>query len=95
MLLYIHGFNSSPLSDKAVLTRTYIEQHFPGVRLEQPQLPTSPKAAMALLIQLTEAAKAKGEPLAFIGSSRRVFCLLAGGALWRQGGIGQPGGASL
>ncbi|HDS1210400.1 TPA: esterase YqiA [Shewanella algae] len=69
MLLYIHGFNSSPLSDKAVLTRSYIEQHFPGVRLEQPQLPTSPKAAMALLIQLTEAAKAKGEPLAFIGSS--------------------------
>lgn len=69
MLLYIHGFNSSPLSDKAVITAQYLAKHFPTLSVIQPQLPTSAKAAMVLLCQIVESAKAKGEPLCYIGSS--------------------------
>ncbi|WP_417761748.1 YqiA/YcfP family alpha/beta fold hydrolase [Shewanella sp.] len=69
MLLYIHGFNSSPLSEKARLTQAYIAQHHADVRLEIPQLPSTPAAALALLTQLVEAAIAANEPLRFIGSS--------------------------
>ena len=69
MLLYIHGFNSSPLSDKGVLTRTYIEKHFPELSFYQPQMPNCPKQAIAMLAELTETAKCKGESLNFIGSS--------------------------
>ncbi|MBB1268309.1 YqiA/YcfP family alpha/beta fold hydrolase [Shewanella sp. SR44-3] len=69
MLLYIHGFNSSPQSDKARVTAEYISTHYPQLTLHQPQLPSSPTAAMALLESLCLSAIAKGEPLAFIGSS--------------------------
>ncbi|NKF49486.1 esterase YqiA [Shewanella sp. WXL01] len=69
MLLYIHGFNSSPLSDKAVVTANYIRQHYPALQFEQPQLPTEPKKAMALLVEYCEQAKASAQPLMFIGSS--------------------------
>ena len=69
MLLYIHGFNSSPQSDKAVETAQYIQHRFPNLSFIQPQLPSSPKAAMALLCGIVERAKAEGEALMFIGSS--------------------------
>ncbi|MCG9697488.1 YqiA/YcfP family alpha/beta fold hydrolase [Shewanella sp. Isolate11] len=69
MLLYIHGFNSSPQSDKGVITAEYIARHFPQIAFFQPQLPSTPKAAMASLIDLVEREKAKGESLNFIGSS--------------------------
>lgn len=69
MLLYIHGFNSSPFSDKAVMTAKYMAQHHPSVTFHQPQLPNTPKAAMALLTTYVEAAIDAKEPLAFIGSS--------------------------
>ncbi|MCG9712964.1 esterase YqiA [Shewanella insulae] len=69
MLLYIHGFNSSPHSDKGVVTARYIAKHFPDINFVQPQLPATPKAAMALLTDLVEQALARGESLSFIGSS--------------------------
>ncbi|MGX9462074.1 YqiA/YcfP family alpha/beta fold hydrolase [Shewanella sp. A14] len=69
MLLYIHGFNSSSRSYKAVQTADYIKQHFPQVDFYQPQLPSSPKAAMTLLCNITEQAKQQGLALRFIGSS--------------------------
>ncbi|KIO38385.1 YqiA/YcfP family alpha/beta fold hydrolase [Shewanella sp. cp20] len=69
MLLYIHGFNSSPHSDKGVVTAKYIAKHFPAINLVQPQLPATPKAAMALLTELVDQALARGERLGFIGSS--------------------------
>ncbi len=69
MLLYIHGFNSSPQSDKGVITAEYIACHFPKLAFFQPQLPSTPQTAMKLLIELVEREKAKGEPLNFIGSS--------------------------
>ncbi|MGI2260500.1 YqiA/YcfP family alpha/beta fold hydrolase [Shewanella sp. GXUN23E] len=69
MLLYIHGFNSSPLSEKGRLTADYVRQHFPSVNFIAPQLPCEPLAAMVLLEQLTQEALDRGEPLAFAGSS--------------------------
>ncbi|MDW2272101.1 YqiA/YcfP family alpha/beta fold hydrolase, partial [Vibrio sp. 1394] len=33
LLLYIHGFNSSPLSMKANLTREYCAQHPPDIKV--------------------------------------------------------------
>lgn len=69
MLLYIHGFNSSPLSDKGVISAQYIQTHFPDVHFEQPQLPSCPHSAMMLLIELVEKALQNGQQLRFIGSS--------------------------
>ncbi|MFV7785862.1 YqiA/YcfP family alpha/beta fold hydrolase [Shewanella marisflavi] len=69
MLLYIHGFNSSPQSDKGVVTAQYIAKHFPQLKIIQPQLPATPEEAMEMLIDLVEQALAQGESLRFIGSS--------------------------
>ncbi|MEZ9595607.1 YqiA/YcfP family alpha/beta fold hydrolase [Shewanella sp. 10N.261.52.F9] len=69
MLLYIHGFNSSPLSDKGLVTASYIAEHHPQLPFFQPQLPSEPLEAMALLIDIVEKAQAEGEPLTYIGSS--------------------------
>lgn len=69
MLLYIHGFNSSPQSDKGRQTADYVQRHFPNANLVAPQLPTEPKAAMVMLEQLTVEAKNRGESLTYIGSS--------------------------
>lgn len=69
MLLYIHGFNSSNQSDKALKTAEYIKQYYPDLAFFQPQVPTSIHAAMALLTEITEQALANGQPVRFIGSS--------------------------
>ncbi|WP_434939885.1 YqiA/YcfP family alpha/beta fold hydrolase [Shewanella sp. HL-SH8] len=69
MLLYIHGFNSSNQSDKALKTAKYIKQYYPDLLFFQPQVPTSIHEAMALLTKITEQALANGQPLRFIGSS--------------------------
>ncbi|QSX36660.1 YqiA/YcfP family alpha/beta fold hydrolase [Shewanella sedimentimangrovi] len=73
MLLYIHGFNSSPDSEKGRVTADYVRRCHPQVNLVQPQLPCDTRAAMALLGELCEQALAKGETLSFIGSSLGGF----------------------
>nr|WP_086939726.1 esterase YqiA [Thaumasiovibrio occultus] len=45
LLLYIHGFNSSPLSQKAAIMVAHCREHRPDIRLEVPQLPSYPQAA--------------------------------------------------
>lgn len=50
-LLYLHGFRSSPRSTKAQMVRQRVEAHHPGVTLWCPQLPPSPREAMALVMQ--------------------------------------------
>jgi len=50
-LLYLHGFRSSPRSTKAQLVRQRIEAQYPKVTLWCPQLPPSPREAMALVMQ--------------------------------------------
>lgn len=53
-ILYIHGFNSSPLSLKAEQTRKYVDENFPEVGFLCPQLATTPANAIAQLEQLIE-----------------------------------------
>lgn len=73
MLLYIHGFNSSPLSEKGVLTANFLARQYPDVRLVQPQLPSDIDAAARLLADLTGEARERGEVLRYIGSSLGGF----------------------
>ena len=48
-LLYLHGFRSSPQSFKAQRLQDWLRAHRPGVHWWCPQLPPSPRAAVALL----------------------------------------------
>ncbi|TOE72835.1 esterase YqiA [Vibrio parahaemolyticus] len=54
LLLYIHGFNSSPLSMKANLMREYCAQHRPDIKVIVPQLPYFPEQAAQLLLDIVE-----------------------------------------
>jgi uncharacterized protein len=49
-LLYLHGFRSSPLSVKAKKMAAVVKLSYPKVRWWCPQLPPSPRAAMALIM---------------------------------------------
>jgi predicted esterase YcpF (UPF0227 family) len=48
-LLYLHGFRSSPQSFKARRMAALVRERHPGVTWWCPQLPPSPRAAMALV----------------------------------------------
>jgi len=50
-LLYLHGFRSSPQSAKAQLMARRIAAAHPAVHWWAPQLPPSPREAMALLME--------------------------------------------
>jgi len=50
-LLYLHGFRSSPQSFKAQRLHRWLQQHRPEVHWWCPQLPASPRQAMALVEQ--------------------------------------------
>jgi uncharacterized protein len=48
-LLYLHGFRSSPRSFKAERLRAWLTEHRPALHWWCPQLPPSPREAMALV----------------------------------------------
>ena len=50
-LLYLHGFRSSPQSTKARQVAARVQAHHPGVTWWCPQLPPSPREAMAMVMQ--------------------------------------------
>lgn len=54
LLLYIHGFNSSPLSMKANLMREYCQQHRPDIKVIIPQLPCFPQQSAQMLLDIVE-----------------------------------------
>ncbi|MDN3681574.1 esterase YqiA [Vibrio tapetis subsp. quintayensis] len=54
LLLYIHGFNSSPNSLKAQLMSEYCQQYRPDIKVVIPQISCYPEAASQQLIQLIE-----------------------------------------
>ncbi|MCV6604437.1 MAG: alpha/beta fold hydrolase [Porticoccaceae bacterium] len=70
LLLYLHGFNSSPLSFKSEATRRWLAQHHPDVQFLCPQLHNYPEQAVAQLEDLI--AKCDTAP-AFAGSSMGGF----------------------
>jgi predicted esterase YcpF (UPF0227 family) len=49
-LLYLHGFRSSPQSAKARLMAQHMAAYHPNIHWWCPQLPPSPKEAMAMLL---------------------------------------------
>jgi len=67
-IIYIHGFNSSPLSLKAEQTRKYLIKYYPDVEFLCPQLATTPAQAIIQLEQLIEK-KCKNSNCYLIGSS--------------------------
>ena len=70
-LLYLHGFRSSPRSFKAQRLQAWLAAHRPEVHWWRPQLPPSPRAAMALVRQGIEAWPAASS--AVLGSSLGGF----------------------
>lgn len=67
-ILYIHGFNSSPLSFKAVQTRQYFKKNYPEINFFCPQLATSPNEAILQLDHILESSTSS-ELWCLIGSS--------------------------
>jgi len=49
-LLYLHGFRSSPASNKAQQMLAWMRQHRPDVQWWCPQLPASPRQAIDLVV---------------------------------------------
>jgi hypothetical protein len=70
-VLYLHGFRSSPLSAKAQSMGTWMRAHRPEVRWWCPQLPPSPREAMALVFE--QLASWPVERIAVVGSSLGGF----------------------
>src|SRR5690625_7304743 len=68
-ILYLHGFNSSPASHKAQLMQAYFAQHGAEHRLLVPQLPESPRQAMARLVSTVHSPN----NIAVVGSSLAGF----------------------
>ncbi|RJX74430.1 esterase YqiA [Vibrio sinensis] len=54
LLLYIHGFNSSPLSHKANVMKQYCEEYRSDIKVVVPQLPSFPQQAAECLLALVE-----------------------------------------
>lgn len=71
-LLYLHGFRSSPQSAKARTMAAYTARHHPGVVWACPQLPPSPTAAAALMLEITAHWPHDGR-MAVVGSSLGGF----------------------
>ncbi|WP_333002570.1 esterase YqiA [Vibrio coralliilyticus] len=68
LLLYIHGFNSSPLSHKANVMKEYCQQHRPDIKVVVPQLPCFPQQAAECLLNIIEQHKDDYQ-IGLIGSS--------------------------
>lgn len=71
VLIYIHGFHSSPASLKAQQMREYVAQVRPDMIVECPQMPCFPLAAWALIESIV--ARYPGHPIGFVGSSLGGF----------------------
>lgn len=76
-LLYLHGFNSSPESKKALQTQSWFARHAPEITFICPPLPPYANRAMATLTGLIE--NSAEQPVYVVGSSMGGFfatCLI-------------------
>jgi predicted esterase YcpF (UPF0227 family) len=71
VVIYLHGFLSSPQSHKATQTLEYVRANYPKLTLEIPQLANYPNDALAIIEQLVT--EHKDKRLRFIGSSLGGF----------------------
>jgi uncharacterized protein len=70
-ILYLHGFRSSPKSAKAQYMSAWMRAHHAGVHWWCPQLPPSPKEALALVFE--QLSSWPLERMAVVGSSLGGF----------------------
>lgn len=71
VVIYLHGFLSSPKSEKASLTKTHVQKHLPDLEFEIPELSNYPLLAVEAVEQVVN--KHEGKTLRFIGSSMGGF----------------------
>jgi predicted esterase YcpF (UPF0227 family) len=64
VIVYLHGFNSSPQSHKAQVLQRYMNEHGLGAQFACPALPPEPRAAIAAVARLPAS-----EPHCYVGSS--------------------------
>jgi predicted esterase YcpF (UPF0227 family) len=67
VVIYLHGFLSSPESQKAKQTLKFVRANYPNLTFYIPQLDNYPNDAVAIIEQLVNTHK--GKKLRFIGSS--------------------------
>jgi len=70
-LLYLHGFNSSPQSKKAIQTQQWLADHAPQLQFHCPSLPPFANQVMTLLQALIE--EILPAPVYLVGSSMGGF----------------------
>lgn len=70
-LIYLHGFNSSPLSVKAQQLAGYVRETLPDIQVHIPQLPATPLAAWTFLQRLMDGLA--GRKVGVVGSSLGGF----------------------
>ena len=70
-VLYLHGFRSSPLSNKAQLMAQWLAKQHPGVHWACPQLPVSPQEAAEVIRHILKDWPAQSSSV--IGSSLGGF----------------------
>jgi predicted esterase YcpF (UPF0227 family) len=74
LLLYLHGFLSSPQSEKAQQTIDYAAEHYPQLTVLAPQIPNTPDAAISMLERwVLQKQSEHTQPLRLIGSSMGGF----------------------
>ena len=71
VVIYLHGFLSSPQSQKATQTLEFVKGDYPNLTFEVPQLGNYPKEAEVIIEQLI--VKHKDKKIRFIGSSLGGF----------------------
>ena len=73
VLLYIHGFNSSPESHKASALKQWLAAQHPQISYEVPYLKPYPAESIAQLGHIVERYKNKDETVGLMGSSLGGF----------------------
>jgi len=75
MLIYLHGFNSSPASHKAQLMKAHLEGRGQGHLYACPELPDTPLEAIGTIEAIVEENSAGRDPaeITFLGSSLGGF----------------------
>ena len=71
VLIYVHGFHSSPASLKAQQMRDYVATTRPDIIVECPQMPCLPLAAWALIESIV--ARYPSHPIGCICTKQRRF----------------------
>ncbi|NRA60752.1 MAG: esterase YqiA [Psychrobium sp.] len=71
ILIYLHGFNSSPQSIKAQQVAEFVKQHARDIELVMPQLQNSPMAAWQQIAQMADTYQ--GQTVGVVGSSLGGF----------------------